>query len=117
MGMKRDAVLDAWRIPFRHALLKGAGFTTEQIKKPLIGVLNGIVIDIVLPTVTAISRNPSFGTGTTGKVINNVIPNLNYPVPGGKKGNSYSINIIRCSTGYHPFYYVVRNTYITSISP
>ncbi len=39
--MKRDAVLDAWRIPFRHALLKGAGFTTEQIKKPLIGVLNG----------------------------------------------------------------------------
>jgi dihydroxy-acid dehydratase len=39
--MKRDAVLDAWRIPFRHALLKGAGFTTEQIQRPLIGVLNG----------------------------------------------------------------------------
>jgi dihydroxy-acid dehydratase len=38
--MKKDAVLDAWRLPFRHALMKGAGYTTDQLKKPLIGVLN-----------------------------------------------------------------------------
>jgi dihydroxy-acid dehydratase len=38
--MKRENILDVWSLPVRHALLKGVGFTTEQIHKPLIGVLN-----------------------------------------------------------------------------
>lgn len=38
--MKRENSLDRWSLPFRHALLKGVGFTSEHIKRPLIGVLN-----------------------------------------------------------------------------
>ena len=38
--MKKEEVLDAWGIPHRHAFLRGVGFTTDQIQKPLVGVLN-----------------------------------------------------------------------------
>lgn len=41
MKKKDQRMLDEWSLPFRHALLKGVGFTREQLKRPLIGVLNG----------------------------------------------------------------------------
>lgn len=40
MEKKEQKALDEWSLPFRHSLLKGVGYTTEQLKKPLIGVLN-----------------------------------------------------------------------------
>lgn len=40
MERKEEKALDEWSLPFRHSLLKGVGYTTEQLKKPLIGVLN-----------------------------------------------------------------------------
>lgn len=39
--MRSETVLDKWNcLPIRHSLMKGVGFTKEQIGKPLIGVLN-----------------------------------------------------------------------------
>jgi len=38
--MKREKIVDPWSIPLRRASLKGMGFTTEQIERPTIGVLN-----------------------------------------------------------------------------
>ena len=38
--MKREDILDKWSLPFRHALMKGVGFTTEQLQRPFVGVLN-----------------------------------------------------------------------------
>jgi dihydroxy-acid dehydratase len=38
--MKRESILDEGNLAHRHAKLKGVGYTTEQIQKPLIGVLN-----------------------------------------------------------------------------
>ncbi|NNG01163.1 MAG: dihydroxy-acid dehydratase [Desulfobacteraceae bacterium] len=38
--MKRENIINKWSIPHRHAFMKGTGYSDEQIKKPLIGVLN-----------------------------------------------------------------------------
>jgi dihydroxy-acid dehydratase len=38
--MKREKIVDPWNIPQRRAALRGIGFTSEQIEKPTIGVLN-----------------------------------------------------------------------------
>jgi dihydroxy-acid dehydratase len=40
MERKEQRSLDEWSLPFRHSLLKGVGYTTEQLGRPLIGVLN-----------------------------------------------------------------------------
>ena len=40
MERKEQRSLDEWSLPFRHSLLKGIGYTTEQLERPLIGVLN-----------------------------------------------------------------------------
>jgi dihydroxy-acid dehydratase len=41
MEKKEQRALDEWSLPFRHSLMKGVGYTTEQLEKPLVGVLNG----------------------------------------------------------------------------
>jgi len=40
MEKKDQVALDEWSLPFRHSLLRGVGYTKEQIRRPLVGVLN-----------------------------------------------------------------------------
>jgi dihydroxy-acid dehydratase len=91
--MKREEILDAWSIPFRHALMKGAGFTNEQIKKPLVGVLNGS--GDINPAAGHLGRLTKFikaGIESAGGTpIEFAMSALCGGMAGGGRGSSYSL--------------------------
>ncbi len=91
--MKRENVLAAWSLPFRHALMKGVGFTTEQVQKPLIGVLNGWgEINPAAGHLDRLTRKIKAGIESSGGTpIEFAISALCGGIAGGGRGSSYSL--------------------------
>ena len=91
--MKKEAVLDAWRLPFRHALMKGVGYTTDQLKKPLIGVLNSWgEINPAAVHLDRLTKMVKAGIETTGGTPMEIgASSLCVGVTGGGNGARYSL--------------------------
>ena len=91
--MKREKILDPWNIPQRRAALKGMGFTTEQIERPTIGVLNswgentpaGGHLDRLAKKIKAGIESAG------GTPMEFAISSLCHAPAGGSRGASYSL--------------------------
>ena len=91
--MKKESVLGPWSLPFRHALLKGVGFTGEELGKPIIGVLNSSgEINPAANHMGHLTQTIKTGISAAGGMaIEFSISSLCGGMAGGGRGSSYSL--------------------------
>ena len=91
--MKRENILDAASLSHRHAKLKGLGYTTEQIEKPLIGVLNSWgEINPGAGHLDRLAKMVKSGIESGGGTpMEFAISSLCTGMPAGSRGGSYSL--------------------------
>jgi dihydroxy-acid dehydratase len=91
--MKREKMVDPWNIPECHAVLKGTGFTAEQIKKPIIGVLNSWgENNPAAGHIDRLAKKIKGGIEAAGGTpIEFSISSLCVAMAGGTRGGSYSL--------------------------
>jgi dihydroxy-acid dehydratase len=91
--MKKEDVLDPWSLPFRHTLMKGIGFSANELQKPLIGVLNGWgENNPAAGHLGRLSDKIKLGIAASGGCpIEFCISSLCGGITGGSRGGSYSL--------------------------
>lgn len=91
--MKKEQDLSEWSLPFRHALLKGVGYTREQVQRPFIGVLNGWgEINPAAGHLDALAKLVKAGvTSAGGTPVEFSLSSLCGGMAGGGRGSSYSL--------------------------
>jgi dihydroxy-acid dehydratase len=91
--MKRERELEAYSLPFRHALMKGVGFTKRQLRKPLIGVLNSWgEINPAAGHLDRLTKMVKAGIESAGGTpMEFAISSLCGGMAGGGRGSSYSL--------------------------
>jgi len=91
--MKKENILDEGNLAHRHAKLKGVGYTTEQIRRPLIGVLNSWgEINPAAGHMDRLTKMAKAGIESAGGTpmefaISSLCPGMGI----GGRGNSYSL--------------------------
>jgi dihydroxy-acid dehydratase len=90
---KKEDILDPWSLPFRQTLMKGAGFTDSQLKKPLIGVLNSWgEINPAAGHMGRLASKVKMGISSAGGTpIEFAVSSLCGGIAGGSRGSSYSL--------------------------
>ncbi|MCE5284127.1 MAG: dihydroxy-acid dehydratase [Deltaproteobacteria bacterium] len=90
---KKEDALDHWSLPFRHALMKGIGFSTDQLRKPLIGVLNGWgEINPAAGHLGRLAGQVKLGIAAAGGCpIEFSVSSLCGGIAGGSRGSSYAL--------------------------
>jgi dihydroxy-acid dehydratase len=91
--MKREEELEDYSLPFRHALMKGVGFTKKQLQKPLIGVLNSWgEINPAAGHLDRLTKMVKAGIESAGGTpMEFAISSLCGGMAGGGRGSSYSL--------------------------
>jgi len=91
--MKKEDTLDHWSLPFRQTLMKGIGFSTDQLRKPLIGVLNGWgEINPAAGHLGRLAGQVKLGIAAAGGCpIEFSISSLCGGISGGSRGSSYAL--------------------------
>lgn len=91
--MKRERELEEWSLPFRHALMKGVGFTKEQLERPLIGVLNSWgEINPAAGHLDRLTKMIKAGIESSGGTpMEFAMSSLCGGMAGGGRGSSYSL--------------------------
>jgi dihydroxy-acid dehydratase len=91
--MKKENSLGNWSLPFRHALIKGVGFTTEQLQRPTIGVLNGWgEINPAAGHLDRLTKLIKAGIEASGGMpMEFALSSLCGGMAGGGRGSSYSL--------------------------
>ncbi len=91
--MKRERELEEYSLPFRHALMKGVGYTKRQLEKPLVGVLNAWgEINPAAGHLGHLTKMVKAGIGAAGGTpMEFCISSLCGGMAGGGRGSSYSL--------------------------
>jgi dihydroxy-acid dehydratase len=91
--MKKEQALSEWSLPFRHALLKGVGFTRQQVQRPFIGVLNAWgEINPAAGHLDALAKQIKAGVHSAGGTpVEFSLSSLCGGMAGGGRGSSYSL--------------------------
>ncbi len=90
---KKEEALDPWSLPFRQTLMKGIGFSNDQLKKPLIGVLNSWgEINPAAGHLDRLADRVKLGIAAAGGTpIEFAISSICGGIAGGSRGSSYSL--------------------------